>query len=328
MMPRDGQPIMISRWSGMGDVCMALCAAQAYKAMTGGKVYFYTAPSFRPLSRACRHVTTVEDGEDRPFVLEVPLHDSCHGLANIHEVDSFCAEMGLVGVDPFFKTLDLKTSNADVQRVDQLLYYTDESTRWVVLHPASKDPNRTWPRDNWVHLAEDMFAFGLSVILIGSKEESFDIAGDLVAAPMGCGFMDLRGELSIMETVELLRHVNVLVSTDGGPIQLAGASNCSIVGLYSVVSGFNRFPYRDPRKAMVRGVLPTCSHFPCYREARDPATWAGECSALEGSGITELNDLLRNWCPAHPPIPGSSRYHCLTHEITTARVARAILEVL
>jgi ADP-heptose:LPS heptosyltransferase len=327
----DPEPIILSRWSGIGDVCMALAAAHAYHATTGGPVYFRTSPELRPLARSCPHLAgVIEDGQPFPhLVREVPLHDARHGLGALHEVDSFCRELRLVGVDPRDKTLDLDPGVAAKRRALDLIPKSDHH-RWVVLHPGSRDPNRTWPRAHWLALIRDLFLFGLSVIMIGGADAAFQFTREEVGlVPHGCAYMDLIGRLSILETVALFRRVQALVSTDGGPIQLAGASDVAIVGIYTVVSGSNRLPYRDGILGYKgRAVLPFCSHFPCYQETMDPAVWAGEVVLMDAAGISGLNGILMNWCPAHPPLDSPDRFRCLKQEISPVRVLQAILSVI
>jgi hypothetical protein len=327
----NAAPIILSRWSGLGDVAMALCAAHAYHALTGGAVYFRTAPAYRPLARACPHVAGVlETGEEAPAGARVvSVHDAAHGLDTIHEVDSFCRALGLSGVDPQFKTLDLDVERAEpgAEALVAGLLSPYKGRRWVALHPGRRDPNRTWPLEHWVSLAQQLFLFGLSVLLVGEGEDVFPIAGSIPAPPDGCFLLDLTNHLTVLETVAVLRHVQALVSTDGGPIQLAGASSAAIVGIYSVVSGSNRLPYRTGT-GQARAVAPLCGHFPCYREASNPTIWAAESRMMADEGLADLNDILRNWCPAHPPLGSSDRFSCLRREIPPTRVLRAILEVI
>ena len=321
----NAEPVMISRWSGLGDVCMALCAAHAYKAVTGAEVFFRTAPQFRPLARACPHLAGVIEDRPSPAFREVPLHDARHGLSAVHEVDSFCEELGLVGVEPFCKTLDLDPGPEARRRVDELL--GPDASRWVVLHPGSVDPNRTWPEDCWINLVNDLTLFGYPVVLIGATDGCFKVADKIAPPPSGVRVVDLTGQLTILETVALLQRAAALVSTDGGPIQLAGASRAAIVGLYSVVSGATRMPYRVGGLGS-RAVIPSCNRFPCYRDTHDPVVWAAQNNLLAEAGVIGLGHILGSWCPGSTPTTKEPRYHCLKQEITPARVFRAVMEVL
>ena len=331
-------PIMISRWSGLGDVCMALCAAHAYHAVTGAPVHFYTAPLFRPLARACPHISVVvEDGSMAETMREVPLHDASHGLSAIHEVDSFCEALGLHGVEPFLKTLDLEIPSLARSRVDFLLGpssphrdtpTTNPSPRIICIHPGAVDPNRTWPAAHWISLVESLLWNDFRVALVGDPAHVHPLADNLdPMAPMN-RLLDFTGVLSVLETVALLQRCAALVSTDGGPIQLAGASRCAIVGIYSVVSGANRIPYRPLDGGRVSTVSPFCSSHPCYAMTAQPTVWQHEVARLAEEGHTTLGPILANWCPGFSPSSKESRYHCLNRDITPAHVFRAIMEVL
>ena len=327
------EPVVISRWSGMGDVCMALCAAHAYKAINGGTVLFQTDSRFHGLARACHHVDfVVPEGHQvaREF-RKVALHDASHGLSEGHEVDSFCAALGLgTDVEDRHKTLDLQLSLESVQGVEKLIGdWADDpaSTRRIAIHPGAIDRNRTWPIEHWVELVECLLWKGLHVVLIGQPGKAHPIARLIDPLSPVNNLKDLTGLLNPLQTVALLRRCAALISTDGGPIQLAGATTTAIIGLYSVVKGANRIPYRVGGLGMDRILEPNCLYAPCYRFTQRVETWAHQTELLAAVGVTGLGPILGNWCPSAPPL-SSSRYHCLNKEITPARVMRAILEVL
>ncbi|MBK8741330.1 MAG: hypothetical protein IPM02_18235 [Betaproteobacteria bacterium] len=111
----------------------------------------------------------------------------------------------------------------------------------VLLHPGGGDPNRTWPQKRWVELAQVLIAEGDQVVRIGAGSPG---DGRWVLDLPVPDILDAAQRLSLLATVALMRQADLLVSTDSGPVQLAAASDFSIVGLYSVVPGRNRLPFR------------------------------------------------------------------------------------
>ena len=115
-----------------------------------------------------------------------------------------------------------------------------------------------------------------------------------------------------METLALMRLSDILVSTDSGPIQLAGATSIHIVGLYSVVAGRNRLPFRQGVAGWRATALsPPCSYSPCYQ-------WLHDTDFIRQQGIRNLIELYPLWCPN--PV----KYQCMSEGITVDAVYAAV----
>jgi ADP-heptose:LPS heptosyltransferase len=327
-------PVLISRWSGLGDVCMALCAAHAFKAVRGGRVTFCTDAKFHPLARACPSVDEVVsdpfEASTSGHFRDVPLHAAYHGLQPYHEVESFLAALGInETVDPRFKTLELRPDDDATRMIQRLLGTAPPEPRHgprrVLLHTGCIDPNRTWPEAHWIELAERLLWQGFDVFVIGGKHTAFTLEEKLdPMAPTGRLF-DLVGKLSILETVELMRRSSVLVSTDGGPLQLAGATDIAILGLYSVVHPACRLPHRCGMNLRASSVVPECSCYPCYLMSRDPNIWERESRRMNGDGIQGLGPMLGHWCPVSAD--GRAPFQCMNREILPAAVFHAVMDL-
>ena len=119
-----------------------------------------------------------------------------------------------------------------------------------------------------------------------------------------------------------MRESDLLVSSDSGPVQLAAATDIGIVGLYSVVPGRNRLPYRHGAAMWrARAVEPACPSFPCYDRMHDPAVMAPYVEALR-SGTLDGGRMLSQWCPE------DQSYRCLRADIGTSQVLSACAELL
>jgi hypothetical protein len=329
-MPTD---IFITRWSGIGDVLMALCAAHAYRAVDGGEVYFWTAPALRPLAKCCPWVNVLESFPADPVLPSIDLSDCSHGIGREHEVDSFCRRLGLTEVLPIHKTLDLDLPPMDPDFpslafgwLGGALQRNRSGDKMILLHPGITDPNRTWPTDYWLELAHRLLMDGHIVALIGGEKEGQPLdLGRMSFLDGSSRFPNLIGKLSLMGTIQAMRMADVVVSADAGPIQLAGASEAAIVGLYSVASGAHRAPYRHGRLGWrFRSVPPACHHFPCYPEIQNPAVWGPQRDRLMAEGHLALGAQLGHWCLR----PDRARYDCLRKDITPARVYAAVLDTL
>lgn len=289
---------VVYRKYGMGDVAMALCAVNALS-RTGVEVIFRTSPLFFELALACPHVQDVT--EDAWQAIKVwDINSSALGIGALHEVDAFLREFGLEDTNPLNKTLELNLPPEVIRKVSDLLTRTPDNRR-VLVFPSVSDPNRTLPLATWNALIEKLVEEGFEVILLGENNmiwKSFE-----VSKPPGV--IDLRNKLKILETVALMRRSACMVACDSGPIQLAGATEIGIVGIYSVASGTMRLPYRHGILAHAAVDLnPPCPMFPCYSQMHSREAW-DKIQSLLDKGI-DKTEVYAKWCPAE------TNFSCMT----------------
>jgi ADP-heptose:LPS heptosyltransferase len=291
--------IRINRQGGLGDVVMALCAAHAIH-FSGHEIILATDPKYHELAHACPSVREVVIGGG------IDLNPAKYGLSVLHQVDAYLADLGFIEPDSANKFLQLDRN------------ISSQVPNKIALHPGIGDVNRTWPTENWLELANRLKANGNHVVIIGSK-----VGSDGRGAINLLGFDSAWG-VSHLELVELLDTCKVLVSTDSGPIQLAGATDCSVVGIYSVVKGRNRLPYRSTSNKGKNLEVPCkCPHHPCYQKIQYGASWAAYGEPLLAIGMP-LGEVFGRWC-----VNCEQPYRCmedLTVEEVHAKINEALAE--
>lgn len=314
--------LVVRRAAGMGDALMALSALSAVHRATGLPVYIETAPEFVGLAQACPEIAgvfvdfqAVVEFFERSGLKEVRFVDwspAVYGISRLHQVDAFLMSLGLTlpdadkGLAPAVARIDAVRSHLDA---------LPPGRRRVVLHPGMTDPNRTWSRAFWRDLAAELVEAGDAVIVIGATR---GIEGRSVAALDQPSVLDLTDALTLEGTLALLRSCDVLISGDSGPIQIAGATDIAIVGLYSVVSGGERLPYRSGSTVFrAVAVAPSCPFHPCYGRLNDPDAVAAFC-VEEGLSPVDTPALFSRWC-VNP-----QRYACVEDPNTSRRVRDAL----
>lgn len=308
--------MLLYRHGGMGDVLMALAACKAVKTQYSCELWFMTAAEHLGLALACPWVDCAFSPEEilKDHVGEFnrikdegnyfDLNLAIFGTGGIHQVDAYLKAIGTVA-PPEQKELELQ--------VPMPLVHLH---RAVVIHPACGDPNRTWTEQNWNALADLLWSDGFRVILVGSEPKDGKGAYHLNPHKIA---VDWIGQKSPLETIHLMKMADCLVSTDSGPIQLAGATDIGIVGLYSVVRGNNRLPYRHGEAGWNAIALePACSVHPCF-----PFMNTYEGTLLYNKMIREqgikMQDVYGVWCP-HDLMP----YHCMELSTTPEDVFKAV----
>ncbi len=317
--------LIVKRAAGMGDVLMAMSALSAIKRAVGIKVYLETSAHYCELASSCPLIDGVFDNPQAvaSFVRQSGMNDvkyidwspAHYGISRLHQVDAFLMSLGVTLADRF-KGAELDLGDGSrFERIAALMKKLPPDSRKIVIHAGITDPNRTIPPQVWSEIIDMQRSAGHAVVLIG-RSDSIDGRG--VALFDQANTLDLTDKLSLLETIYVLRQCDVLISGDSGPIQLAGASKIGIVGLYSVVAGDNRLPYR-PEVAVSRsiGLSPSCPFHPCYPKMHDPDVLA-LFRREEEIPEPDIPALFSQWC-VNP-----DRYACMRDPGTLGAVRSAV----
>jgi ADP-heptose:LPS heptosyltransferase len=318
---RTADAICVARLGGLGDVLMAMGAAKALKTLSGRPIILETAAPFAGLARSCPHidhvVANVAEVADRyPNIRHANLNPVSFGISPKHQIDAYLEAFG-VSADARIKDIELAPDPPAEAQVESRLasWPTKPHERFrILLHAGQGDANRSWPMKNWEELASALIALRHQVIVIGSNADPRRPA----LIPTVGGILSAVDTLSAAATVALMRRSDILISADSGPIQLAGATDIGIVGLYSAVSGSCRLPFRHGVAGWrAAAVGPSCSFHPCYHQMHDGTVMAPFMEKLQ-NGSLSASALFANWCP-----DGGS-FACMKKQITAAMVIEAL----
>ncbi len=102
---------------------------------------------------------------------------------------------------------------------------------WIVLGIAASHPDKDWPDGHWAE-----FAVALrkrtsgSIFLIGGPQNKAR-ANELMSRTPHAGLIDAC-DLTLLESVALLRHADLFIGSNSGPLNLAAASQTDAFGLF------------------------------------------------------------------------------------------------
>lgn len=118
---------------------------------------------------------------------------------------------------------------------------------------------RRWPVDNFVRCAEYIQSkYGLMPIVCGGPPDT--TAADLFLQLYKREAINMAGKTTLPGFVELMSKMKFLLSVDNGPVHMAAAANCPVIGLYSGVHYGRYAPY--PKEV----AYPFFSVYPDYVE--------------------------------------------------------------
>jgi hypothetical protein len=163
------------------------------------------------------------------------------------------------------------------RELDSMLKKTGVTADWlrdaVVVHPGRSWPTKTVRAETWTGVLEHCARRKIPTVVIG--KDSSGGQGLVPLRPLPDGIVDARDILGVKETLALLDHAKVLVTNDSAPLHLAGATDITIIGIFSAKHPSLVWPYRrapdgtitQAHKTIEAGRFRRPSCFPCNHEA-------------------------------------------------------------
>ena len=123
-------------------------------------------------------------------------------------------------------------------------------TPYVLIHPVSTWPSRTWSAENWMNLTKELNDKGYNVISIGkdsSETGFFNVQKPVFNFEIDKG-LNLMNKTSISDCWHLMINASAFITMDSGLLHLAGTTDVPIIHLGSSIKPEFRIPYRDNRQ--------------------------------------------------------------------------------
>ncbi|GEM78172.1 lipopolysaccharide heptosyltransferase II [Vibrio superstes NBRC 103154] len=103
---------------------------------------------------------------------------------------------------------------------------------------AEFGPAKKWPTEHYAQLADQLLDDGFQVWLFGSKKDE-DTTSTIVSSQKELNkvnIVNLAGQTSLEEAVDLLSLCKHVVSNDSGLMHIAAAVGCHVIGIYGSTS--------------------------------------------------------------------------------------------
>jgi lipopolysaccharide heptosyltransferase II len=191
-----------------------------------------------------------------------------------------------IGGRPHSHALEYAPPAAARDRVEQVIRSRIPAGRpFVVLHcsggmnPGMALPRKRWPSDSFGELASRLLQTGVSVVLVGARDDR-PVADAVLARieavraePSGestrtghDGVVDLVGQLSLAEVAALACRASAYVGNDSGPTHLAEAAGARVIALFGPSEPIVYGPRNRNAVALRANIW--CS--PCFEDGRFP----------------------------------------------------------
>jgi len=130
--------------------------------------------------------------------------------------------------------------------------------RFAVLVPGAEfGEAKRWPSRHWVHLSRELSRYEIKPVLLGSKADRTFTAA---IASENATAIDLAGETSLEDAIDLISSCSVAVTNDSGLMHVAAAVGSPVVAVFGSTSP-KHTPPLSPQARVVTLDLP-CS--PCW----------------------------------------------------------------
>jgi len=165
----------------------------------------------------------------------------------IHEIERNLSLLEPFNIKVESKELpNLYPSDEDKKVVGELI--SKINSKIIGVAPGSVWETKRWLKERFAELVKLLQSDGFSVVLIGGGDD-FNLCEEIKKISGGENVFNFCGKLTLLQSAELIRHCEVLVSNDSAPMHLAVAMRTPVVAIFgSTVPEFGFYPYGDRDK--------------------------------------------------------------------------------
>lgn len=116
-----------------------------------------------------------------------------------------------------------------------------ENTCFVVLAPGTNWPTKCWPIRSYGELADQLYAEGITPVIIGGPADK-QLAEEILATAKR-PVIDLVGKTTLKQLAYVIKQARIFVGGDTGPMHLAVAVGTSVVAMFGPTDPGRNGPY-------------------------------------------------------------------------------------
>lgn len=142
---------------------------------------------------------------------------------------------------------DLFPSDVDRTTVDKIFksHGIKENDRLLVVAPGSIWFTKRFPENKFTKLINYFSEDDVKIALIGSKSDS-ELCDRIVNASTNKMVINLAGELSLLQSAELLERAKLLITNDSAPLHIANSVDTNVIAIFgATVPAFGFYPYGE-----------------------------------------------------------------------------------
>lgn len=167
---------------------------------------------------------------------------------SLHEVERNISLLRPLNIIPQKKELpSVYLSDEDIVAVDLAMqrHGIDSSQRFIGIAPGSAWATKRWPPEHFAVLVKKIAERNWLPLLIGGAGDR-ELCASIVQMSQTKSVRNLAGELTVLQSAELLRRCAMMISNDSAPVHLAVAVRTPVIAIFGpTVPAFGFGPYGD-----------------------------------------------------------------------------------
>jgi heptosyltransferase II len=164
-----------------------------------------------------------------------------------HEV---ARDLSLVGFDVEknkWKIVPALEISENTTRKIESLVRSFGKKKFIGIAPGSVWKTKVYPEKYFIELIDILMRKGYYILLIGGKEDEI-LCGEITSKLNG-NVSSVAGDLSILESIALLKKCEALICNDSAPTHLAMIAEIPVLTIYcSTIPAFGFYPYSSKSK--------------------------------------------------------------------------------
>ncbi|RMH08153.1 MAG: putative lipopolysaccharide heptosyltransferase III [Nitrospirae bacterium] len=149
----------------------------------------------------------------------------------MHMLDYHALVLPVLGLSTRSGPPIVPLSQEDHQRAQRLLESCGLAhRRWIMVHPAARYRFKAWAPERFARLSDGLITLGYQVVLVGASHEK--PVAEEVQRHATHRLVSLVGATRLLDLAALMTRCAVFVGNDAGPLHIAAAVGCPVVGLF------------------------------------------------------------------------------------------------
>ena len=176
-----------------------------------------------------------------------------HGLVINERIPARTGEHVLDAIGSFCEPLGLKQTQVrwDIPIPDQAHTWAEQQlpgdTPTLLVSPTSSHALRNWEPTRYAQVMDHAIAKGWRVALVGGPSALERSMADQILTAMRRKPLDLTGKDTLKQLLATLSRSPMLLTPDSGPMHMANAVGCKVLGLHAASNPHRSGPYTDRR---------------------------------------------------------------------------------
>lgn len=140
---------------------------------------------------------------------------------------------------------ELFPGKEEADRINKLFVENKISTeeKIIIIAPGTVWKTKRFPEEKFVRLCDLLKSTDIKIILIGGEEDK-KISAYIITNSQNKNLINATGDLSILESTELIKRAALLITNDSAPLHIANSAGIKVIAIYgATVPSFGFYPY-------------------------------------------------------------------------------------